>query len=905
MKQKKLLATVVAVSTICAVHNTNSANKDYHSTSKKITRINKKLLVNSEKTNTTPSNDKNSEKAVNKLGTISASYSQIKVRNSANSSSMVVGKIKKGSTVHITAEKNNWYKIKYNNNYGFVEKNSVNIIPKEKQEATSFATSTESAVVSNLPNGIELHFRSGPGLNYSIISDLPSNTEVTVLSQDGSWSEISYNGQTGYVYNQYLSASNSSSNIALSGSTTGTVCNLSQGISLHVRSGAGLSFNIIGDLNNGDNVNIIKEVGSWYEINYNGQIAYVYSSYVNTNNETSNSSSSNSVPATSETGTVCNLYGGIGLHVRTGPSLDNSIIGDIYEGASVNIIKQVGSWYEINYNGQIAYVYGSYINANNSNTSSSTTSSGNNSIPATTSTGTVCNLSSGIYLHVRTGASLDNSIIGDLSEGTSVNIIKQVGSWYEINYNNQIAYVYASYVNNNSSNNSPSTNSVPATSATGTVCNLYGGIGLHVRTGPSLDNSIIGDIYEGASVNIIKQVGSWYEIIYNGQIAYVYGSYVNPSNSSNNNGSNSSSSNSIPATTSTGTVCNLSSGIYLHVRTGASLDNSIIGDLSEGASINIIKQVGSWYEINYNNQIAYVYGSYVNTNSSSGNNSNNNSNSDNSSSNSPSTGSGNGYNLNFGPNSTIINTEYPGSLQQYIDDQYNNWPYYSPSQYEHYINPASASNVYQFLTINTFRNININELNSALAGQGVLSGQAQGFYNAAKEYNIDPLYLVAQCMLETGHGTSYLASGVTINSIANVNDPIYSNGELVGYQMIPLSQPVTVYNLFGIGAENNSSAFPNRALILGTTYAYEHGWTSVSNAIAGAAQFVSNSYIHTGGDSQITPYEFRYNQNAENIWHQYATTVWYGSSIGALMQELKYIYNPGDNFTFNIPVFSN
>ena len=45
--------------------------------------------------------------------------------------------------------------------------------------------------------------------------------------------------------------------------------------------------------------------------------------------------------------------------------------------------------------------------------------------------------------------------------------------------------------------------------------------------------------------------------------------------------------------------------------------------------------------------------------------------------------------------------------------------------------------------------------------------------------------------------------------------------------MIKLSKPVTVYNLFGIGAYDNLPTFTNRALILGTTYAYNKGWTSV------------------------------------------------------------------------------
>ena len=751
MEQKKILATLAVVGTLCATYNMATSNNMHKSTEKKVTKLNNKLLVkNSSKNSDSNSIDNQNKVDVSNLdttGKINTSSDTVHVRNTPKDSSMILGKLKNTSTVHITGKSNDWYKIKYNGGHGFVHSSAITLHQNDD-------------------------------------SSKKTPKPVSFLAT----------------------------------SKTGTVYNLYQGISLHVRSGAGLTYSIIGDLHNGDTVNIINQIGNWYEINYNGQIAYVYASYINTNSTSNNNSSNGSIPTPTSTGTVCNLSNGVYLHVRTGPSLDNSIIAYLSEGDTVNIIKEVNGWYEIEYNGQIAYVYGAYVNPNNNNN--------NNSIPATKYTGTVCNLNPGVVLHVRSGAGLNYNIIADLTEGTTVNIIKEVNGWYEINYNGQIAYVYGAYVNPNNSSN----------------------------------------------------------------------------NSNNNNNNSSNNSNSVPATKYTGTVCNLNPGVVLHVRSGAGLNYNIIADLTEGATVDIIKEVNGWYEINYNGQIAYVYGAYINTNS--GNNSNNGNSNSNNNSNNSSSSSNNYYHLQFGKNSTVITTKYPGSLQQYINAQYNNWPYYSKSEYRNYINPATANNIYQFLTVNTFRNININKLNNALNGDGVLSGQGQAFYDAAKEFNLDPLYFVAQCLLETGRGTSYLASGVTITQIANTNAPIYSNGALVGYEMIPLSRPVTVYNLFGIGAYDNTSAFPNRALILGTTYAYNHGWTSISSAISGAAQFISNSYIHSSFN-QITPYELRYNPVLSNIWHQYATTAWYGSTIGELIKSLSYIYSDGDKFTFNVPTFNN
>lgn len=49
-----------------------------------------------------------------------------------------------------------------------------------------------------------LRVRAGPGTNYARLGALPYGTVVEVLSISGSWGQIDYNGQTGYLYVPYL-----------------------------------------------------------------------------------------------------------------------------------------------------------------------------------------------------------------------------------------------------------------------------------------------------------------------------------------------------------------------------------------------------------------------------------------------------------------------------------------------------------------------------------------------------------------------------------------------------------------------------------------------------------------------------------------------------------------------------
>lgn len=177
---------------------------------------------------------------------------------------------------------------------------------------------------------------------------------------------------------------------------------------------------------------------------------------------------------------------------------------------------------------------------------------------------------------------------------------------------------------------------------------------------------------------------------------------------------------------------------------------------------------------------------------------------------------------------------------------------------------------YQFLNLSAPAGISEEDAAAYLKNKGILEGQASTFIKAAKENNINEIYLMAHASLETGNGTSKLATGVSYNG-------------------------VVVYNMFGIKAVDRDP------IGQGAAYAYKMGWTSPEKAILGGAKFISEQYINREDYKQDTLYEMRWNPASPGT-HQYATDIGWAVKQAAWIQK---IYESFDNpdITFDIPKY--
>lgn len=323
--------------------------------------------------------------------------STLRIRESASTSSSVLGTMRNGSTFDIISKSGSWYQIKYNGVTGYVHGDYV------KEITTSSAVSTKGKVFNVSTN---LRVRSGASTSSSILGYLTNNTEVTIVGSEGEWYKIQYNSGYGYVSKEYITTngdstnnngnSNAGSNTGNTGSVeaevnkTGYVYNVSSG-GLRVRKEASTSSAVLGTLYSGNSVNIVGETGSWYKIKYNSSYAYVHKDYItenkpssdsstNTGNGNSTNDSNNSSEAMNSVGVVTNVS--TNLRVRKEPSSSAVVLGYLLNNENVNITGKEGNWYKINFKGSVGYVSSDYIkiSTGNNNSGSSNTNDNNTSV---------------------------------------------------------------------------------------------------------------------------------------------------------------------------------------------------------------------------------------------------------------------------------------------------------------------------------------------------------------------------------------------------------------------------------------------------------------------------------------------------------------------------------------------
>lgn len=230
----------------------------------------------------------------------------------------------------------------------------------------------------------------------------------------------------------------------------------------------------------------------------------------------------------------------------------------------------------------------------------------------------------------------------------------------------------------------------------------------------------------------------------------------------------------------------------------------------------------------------------------------------------------------------VVYTDYDISLDDLADAQmtasptiFTNAIY--PAQREEVIQYSNPENLisgyekYQFMNLSASNEVDASMLDLYLSGKGVLDGQGSTFKSAADSNNLSEVYLVIHACLESGNGTSELASGIDYNG-------------------------TTVYNLFGIGAVDSSP------IEGGAQYAYEHGWTSIEKAIEGGAQWISDNYINNSKYEQNTLYKMRWNP-VQPASHQYATDIAWASKQAHDMSGMFEAF-PSAKYHFEIPVFS-
>src|SRR5699024_1766103 len=230
---------------------------------------------------------------------------------------------------------------------------------------------------------------------------------------------------------------------------------------------------------------------------------------------------------------------------------------------------------------------------------------------------------------------------------------------------------------------------------------------------------------------------------------------------------------------------------------------------------------------------------------------------------------------NFVTKDYITETNYHLTLQDAVNIQYNSGTQRllkngknqkaSRKDINEYMDPNNfikdPKQKFQFLVLSAPSGTSKSTLNNHLKGKGTLNNLGDAFYNAARKYEVNDLYLIAHAQLETGHGTSKLAQGIEVGENKNGNLKVVTSKNRKNLKNIKMT-----YNMFGIGAVDSA---PNEG---GAKLAYEEGWYTPKDAVDGGTEWISKNYIKNQ-EKQETIDKRKWNPQMVNgaNWKQYAT----------------------------------
>ena len=314
----------------------------------------------------------------------------------------------------------------------------------------------------------------------------------------------------------------------------------------------------------------------------------------------------------------------------------------------------------------------------------------------------------------------------------------------------------------------------------------------------------------------------------------------------------------------------------VRLSTASNFNDNISATVNKGTNVTILGEVtgalhaGStkWYKITHNNKTLYVHTSSVKSNAIVY----------------VTTGK---VNVRESANTTshVYTTLAKGTTVNVIkksnagyEISLGQWSNAKRADVEQYLNPDN-NDQYQHLLLTSSVGVSAAELNKVLSGKGILQGKGAAFIEGGKAHSVNEVYLISHALLETGHGTSSLSTGIEVGKNKSGTPVLVTTANKSSLTTIK-----KVYNIFGI------KAFDSCAQSCGAVHAYEQGWDSVDKAIVGGAKFIGADYIHNQYQ-QNTIYKMRW-----NVTHppkQYATDIgWAAKQTTQIKNIYASITNP-------------
>lgn len=392
-----------------------------------------------------------------RMGTVTAK--RVNVRSGAGTGFASIGQLEQGARISVTGWTNEWYKFKFNGSDAYIKGEYVKLdaLPTTAPTVTPKPTATSKPTATTAPTATadmgrvdvssgSLRLRESANGTARVLTTMPDGASVQILGTEGDWYKVKYGAYTGYCSKQYITRmasptatvkpSATPTAAPTSSTQTGTVALSNTSSKLIVRASASRTSAEVTRVSHGTQVTILGTEGDFYKIKTGAYTGYVMKTYVKLTQTPTATAKPTSTPKPTATATPALKYytvvksGGLALHETE----QGATVRTIPNYGVVQLIKDFGTWANVNYEGTVGYVESKYLRAG------IIEPDGTNYLKAKVT------LSSSSSMFMRATASTSANVVTTIPNGATVDVIERGSTWHKVRYNGATGYCMSRYL---------------------------------------------------------------------------------------------------------------------------------------------------------------------------------------------------------------------------------------------------------------------------------------------------------------------------------------------------------------------------------------------------------------------------------------------------------------------------
>lgn len=375
--------------------------------------------------------------------------SSLNLRESASMSAAVMMEIPRGETVIVEKAGSDWCRVRYRGVVGYCVTQYLALGEGGDESVENY----ETAKVTTKSGSLNL--RKSASTKATILTTIPRNTVITVLSRGEEWSKVTYAGYTGYVMNEYLTfgvteTPDEDEDAPVTPSpkpempTAARVTTASGSLNLRKTASSGAS--ILKRIPQYTVVPVVSISGTWTKVTYDGVTGYVMSAYLTyiygEVDEKPTTPSVTPTPAPSGKTTYARVTTESGsLNLRKRASTSGTLIKRIPRNEMVVVVEKLGTWTKVTYEGDTGYVMTTFLSfidvEDNAPTPAPKPETSYTRAKVTTKQGS---------LNLRERASSGAKILDTIPQYAVIDVVSYGKTWTRVTFEGTTGYVMTSFL---------------------------------------------------------------------------------------------------------------------------------------------------------------------------------------------------------------------------------------------------------------------------------------------------------------------------------------------------------------------------------------------------------------------------------------------------------------------------